>query len=235
MLRLWQDPGADPLTDDEIIQLYGAERPDWLRVNFASSLDGAAALDGFSAGLSGPADKRIFGILRMLCDALVVGAGTLRDEGYRALRLSPERRAWRLANGLAEYPTLVVVSRSLDLDPRQAAFADAPVRPIVLTPTARGSFEGAEVVEHGDGLAGGVAELRRRGYRRILSEGGPRLLGTLTAEDLVDELCLTVSPILAGPGAGRITAGSPAAARRLELRHVLSGDGQLMLRHTRSP
>jgi riboflavin biosynthesis pyrimidine reductase len=212
-------------------------QPRWLRVNFAASLDGAAELDGFSAGLSGPEDKRVFGVLRMLCDALVVGAGTLRNEGYRALRVSPERREWRLAHGLAEYPTLVVVSRSLELDPAQLAFADAPVRPIVLTPTDKSHpIEAvAEILPYeDDDLADGIAKLRARGYDRILSEGGPMILGALTAANLVDELCLTVAPLLAGPGASRITAGPPIPQPlAMTLRQVLSGDGQLMLRYTK--
>jgi riboflavin biosynthesis pyrimidine reductase len=238
MLRLWPDPDGKPLSDAELIRLYSPEPAPWLRVNFAASLDGAVTLDGFSAGLSGPEDKRVFAILRMQCDALVVGAGTVRNEGYGALRPPPERRKWRLANGFAEYPTLVVVSRSLALDPEQAAFANAPVRPIVLTPAAvtdRRIAAVADVVPYaGDDLADGVAKLRERGFSRILSEGGPHILGALTAADLVDELCLTVSPLLAGPGPGRITAGLPTPQpRQLELRHVLSGDGQLMLRYTK--
>jgi riboflavin biosynthesis pyrimidine reductase len=238
MLRLWPDPDGKPLSDAELIRLYSPEPAPWLRVNFAASLDGAVTLDGFSAGLSGPQDKRVFAILRMQCDALVVGAGTVRNEGYGALRPPPERREWRRANGFAEYPTLVVVSRSLALDPEQAAFANAPVRPIVLTPAAvtdRRIAAVADVVPYaGDDLADGVAKLRERGFSRILSEGGPHILGALTAADLVDELCLTVSPLLAGPGAGRITAGLPTPQpRELELRHVLSGDGQLLLRYTK--
>jgi len=237
MLRLWPDPDETPLSDEELIRSYLVPQPRWLRVNFAASLDGAAELDGFSAGLSGPEDKRVFGVLRMLCDALVVGAGTLRNEGYRALRVSPERREWRLAHGLAEYPTLVVVSRSLELDPAQLAFADAPVRPIVLTPTDKSHpIEAvAEIVPYeDDDLADGIAKLRSRGYDRILSEGGPMILGALTAADLVDELCLTVAPLLAGPGASRITAGTTTPQpRSLTLRQVLSGDGQLMLRYTK--
>lgn len=238
MLRLWPDPDGKPLSDDEIIHVYAGEPVDWLRVNFAASLDGAVTLDGFSAGLSGPEDKRLFAILRMLCDALVVGAGTVRNEGYGPLRPQPERREWRLANGFAEYPTLVVVSRTLELDPDQSAFADAPVRPIVLTPgtVSNHRIESvADVVPYeGDDLADGIAKLRERGFNRILSEGGPTVLGALTAADLVDELCLTLAPLLAGPGPGRITAGRLAPQPRpLELRHVLSGDGQLMLRYTK--
>jgi riboflavin biosynthesis pyrimidine reductase len=238
MLRLWPDPDGKPLSDDDIISVYSVEPVPWLRVNFAESLDGAVTLDGYSAGLSGPEDKRVFGVLRMMCDALVVGAGTVRNEGYGALRPSPERRKWRLAHGLAEYPTLVVVSRRLDLDPDQSAFADAPVRPIVLTPTKALSSpieSVAEIVTYAnDDLADGIDLLRERGFRHVLSEGGPNIFGALTAADLVDDLCLTLSPLLAGPGAGRITAGPPTRQpRQLELRHILSGDGQLMLRYTK--
>ncbi|MGV9212042.1 pyrimidine reductase family protein [Micromonospora sp. RB23] len=239
--RLWPEPSAEPLDDAALTALYGrADRPR-LRVNFVSSLDGAVTVDGFSAGLSGEPDKRVFGLLRMVCDALVVAAGTLRHEGYRAVRLDERRRAWRTANGLSAYPTLVVVSGTLDLDPAQAAFADAPVRPIVLTHSAAepppGLGDVADVLRCGADrvdLAAALAALHGRGLTQLLCEGGPRLLGTLTAADLVDELCLTVAPLLAGPGPGRITAGDATPARHLPLRHVLAADdGVLMLRHAR--
>jgi riboflavin biosynthesis pyrimidine reductase len=243
MQRLWPEPAAEPLSDDDLIELYTADKPTWLRVNFATSLDGATELGGFSEGLSSPEDKRIFGMLRMLADALVVGAGTVRKESYRAVRLTPERREWRLAHGRPEYPTLVVVSGTLAIDPEHPALADAPTRPAVCTHAGAPAearerlAEVADIIVHGDGvidLASAVAELRERGHHQLLSEGGPHLFGALTAADLVDELCLTVAPILAGPGAGRITAGfAGPQPRRLQLRHILSGDGQLMLRHTR--
>ncbi|MFE9919692.1 pyrimidine reductase family protein [Micromonospora sp. NPDC005553] len=239
--RLWPEPSTQPLDDSALIALYGRADEPRLRVNFVASLDGAVTVDGYSAGLSGEPDKRVFGLLRMVCDALVVAAGTLRHEKYRAVRLNERRRAWRLANGLAEYPTLVVVSNSLDLDPAQAAFADAPTRPVVLTHADAdpppGLTDVADVLRCGAervDLAAGLAELHRRGLTQLLCEGGPHLFGTLTAADLVDELCLTVSPLLAGPGPGRITAGDTAPPRHLPLRHVLaSDDGVLMLRHAR--
>ncbi|MFI6241141.1 pyrimidine reductase family protein [Micromonospora sp. NPDC050795] len=239
--RLWPEPSTQPLDDSALTSLYGRADEPRLRVNFVASLDGAVTVDGFSAGLSGEPDKRVFGLLRMVCDALVVAAGTLRHEKYRAVRLNERRRAWRLANGLAEYPTLVVVSNSLDLDPAQAAFADAPTRPVVLTHADAdpppGLTDVADVLRCGAervDLAAGLAELHRRGLTQLLCEGGPHLFGALTAADLVDELCLTVSPLLAGPGPGRITAGDSAAPRHLPLRHVLaSDDGVLMLRHAR--
>ncbi|MFG1778204.1 pyrimidine reductase family protein [Micromonospora sp. NPDC049048] len=238
---LWPQPSAHPLDDAALTACYGrADRPH-LRMNFVTSIDGGVSVDGYSAGLSGEPDKRVFGLLRMLCDGLVVAAGTLRHEGYRAVRLDARRRAWRREHGLSEYPTLVVVSGSLGLDPAQAAFADAPVRPVVLTRADAvappGLTEVADVVRcGGDGvdLAAGLAELRRRGLGQLLCEGGPLLFGALTAADLVDEVCLTVAPLLAGAGPGRITAGAASEVRHLPLRHVLAAaDGTLMLRYAR--
>ncbi|HEY0696382.1 MAG TPA: pyrimidine reductase family protein [Micromonospora sp.] len=241
--QVWPTPGrAEPLDETTLAGLYGRPGPTNLRVNFVTSLDGAVEVAGYSAGLSGEPDKRVFGLLRMLCDGLLVAAGTLRHEGYRALRLDARRRDWRRANGLPEQPTLVVVSRSLRLDPAAPVLAEAPVRPLVLTTTDAvappGLAEVAELLRYGDAevdLTAGVAELRRRGLAQLLCEGGPLLFGALTAADLVDELCLTVSPLLAGAGAGRIAAGPGSAPRGMVLRHVLAADdGVLMLRHPRT-
>jgi riboflavin biosynthesis pyrimidine reductase len=245
MHRLWPDPRPEPLDEPALVAMYETDRSrPWLRVNFVTSLDGAVSREGYSEGLSGPADKLVFGLLRMLSDAVLVGAGTVRHERYGPVRMSPERRAWRLAHRLAEHPTLVVVSRRLDLDPTQTAFSEAPVRPIVLTDATapqprRDELAGvAEVVTCGtDGVdfKAGLALLRERGLHRVLSEGGPQVLGALAADDLLDELCLTLSPMLVGPGPGRITAG-PASpdAREMALRHVLAADDMLLLRYART-
>ena len=234
--------GAGPLDGDALAARYPRNLDPTLRLNFVTSIDGAATIDGFSAGLSGPADKLIFGTLRMVCDALVVAAGTIRTENYNALRLDAGRRAWRRDHGLPEFPLMVVVSRSLDLDPQQEIFSDAPIRPMVVThagaPADRRAAIGkvAEVVTAGDedvDPAAAIAELHRRGATQLLSEGGPQLLGTLTAADLIDEFCLTVSPLLTGGGAARIAAGSEVPPRAMSLRHVLSGDDMLFLRYVR--
>jgi riboflavin-specific deaminase-like protein len=239
---------SEPLDDDALAERYtpvDRSRP-WLRLNFVASLDGAVTVDGYSEGLSGVADKRVFNVLRMLCDGLMVGAGTLRHEGYGAMRLDERRRQWRRRHGLAEYPTLVVVSGRLDLTPVNPALADAPVRPVVIThraapPERRTALEGvADVLPFGDeavDLSAALSALRERGLRQVLCEGGPHLLGALTAEDLVDELCLTIAPLLTGPGAPRITAGPRAvdnAIRRLRLHDVLKADDVLLLRYVRT-
>jgi riboflavin-specific deaminase-like protein len=236
---LW--PAGDAV--DDLVDWYPlADRPA-LRVNFVSSLDGAVTVEGFSAGLSGPGDKLIFGTLRMVCDALVVAAGTIRTERYDALRLDAARRDWRRAHGLPEYPLMVVVSRSLDLDPAQEIFSDAPIRPIVITSAAapadrRAALAGvADILTAGEqevDLAAAFAELHARGASQLLSEGGPHLLGAMIAADLVDELCLTVSPLLTGGTAGRMSTGPAGPPRSMSLRHVLAEDGMLFLRYARS-
>jgi riboflavin biosynthesis pyrimidine reductase len=243
MHRIWPDPHPEPVDDAALIELY-TPPPDTplLRVNFVTSVDGAVEIRGYSAGLGSPADKKVFGLLRMYADALVVGAGTLRHEGYHAVRLDRARRTWRAEHGLAPYPRLVVVSARLNLDPTHPALADAPVRPIILThataPPDRSAALSAvaDVQAYGEtevDLSAALAALRAQGMRHALCEGGPHLLGTLTAADLVDELCLTVSPMLAGPGAGRITAGPGSTARGLTLAHALFAEGNLLLRYAR--
>jgi riboflavin biosynthesis pyrimidine reductase len=228
---------------DELVALYPRNPDPAVRVNFVTSIDGAVTVDGKSAGLGGPGDKQIFDVLRMVCDALVVAAGTVRAEGYDALRLDAPRRQWRLAHGLTEFPLMVIVSRSLSLNLGQEVFSDAPIRPVVVThadadPGRRAAIaEVADVVAVGDGevdLPRALAELRARGAAQVLCEGGPHLAGALTAADLVDEVCLTVSPLLAGGGdAGRMAAGPAGPVRPMVLRHILTDQDMLFLRYAR--
>lgn len=216
MRRIW--PYQATLDDVALRDAYAPDRArPVLRVNFVSSLDGATEVGGYSRGLSSDADRIVFSLLRTLADAVMVGAGTLRHEGYGPVKLAAEAVGWRRQQRLAEHPTLVIVSSSLDVDPDQKMFVDAPVRPIVLThagaPAERRDAirTVADVVTCGESfvdLAAGVAELRRRGLDQVLSEGGPHLFGALLAADLVDELCLTLSPLLVGAGPGRIVAGA---------------------------
>jgi riboflavin biosynthesis pyrimidine reductase len=231
-----------PSSPGGLVALYPRNPEPTLRVNFIASADGAATVEGLSGGLHGPGDKEIFDSLRMVCDALIVASGTVRAENYDALRLTPEARAWRTAHGLAEFPLMVIVSGSLDLDLDQMVFADAPIRPIVAThrgaPVERVEKveKVADVIAVGDGevdLAAAVAALHGRGAAQLLCEGGPHLLGAMIAADLVTELCLTVSPLLVGGGPGRISAGAPASPAKMSLRHALSVDDMLFLRYLR--
>src|SRR5215813_7058610 len=109
MYRIW--PVADPVPVDDagLVELYRPAGP-LLRANFVASVDGAVEVEGYSEGLQTPADQRVFALLRMFAEGLMVGAGTLRHEGYHAVRLDAKRRAWREEHGLDQYPRLVVVS-----------------------------------------------------------------------------------------------------------------------------
>lgn len=240
--RVWPDPASD-LSDEALAaDLRDAGRG--LRVNFVSSVDGAVTRDGRSRGLGDAADRRYFEVLRRVADVVLVGAGTVRVEGYGALRVSDASAAWREARGMPPHPVFAIVTGALGLDPGSRIFAEAPVRPVVVTPRGHdaaslASFaEVADVVEAGEGpridAAAAVAALRARGLGRILCEGGPHLFGALLAADVVDELCLTLSATLEAGGAPRIAAGELPEPRGLALAHVLRADSTLLLRYRRA-
>lgn len=242
--RVWPDPASD-LTDAELLQVvsFPAERT-WLRMNFISSLDGAATRDGRSGELGDPADRRLFDLLRRPADVVLLGAGTARIEGYGAMRLVDDAVAWRTDAGLAPHPTLALVTRSLDLDPSSPMFTDAPARPIVYTvasaPASRRKTlaEVADVVIVGDEDADGLRirrDLADRGLHRIHSEGGPHLFGAMLAAGAVDALHLTLAPSLEVGTAGRIARpvipDAPSLPARARLASVLRAGDELLLHY----
>lgn len=233
---------------DDLADAYAYPRTDgpWLRANMVSTLDGAAQHDGRSQPISCESDMRIFGTLRGLADVVIAGAETVRQEGYRPARARDAFAARRAAAGQTPAPAVAVVSGSLDLDFSLPLFVSPLVPTLVLTgagappdriATARKA--GAEVVIAGEGSrvdpARAVAELADRGHRRLLTEGGPRLLGQFVARDVLDELCLTLAPLLTAGGAQRI-AGGPAVEvpKRFVLDALLEEGGFLFSRYRRS-
>lgn len=233
---------------DDLADAYAYPRTDgpWLRANMVSTLDGAAQHDGRSQPISCESDMRIFGTLRGLADVVIAGAETVRQEGYRPARARDAFAERRAAAGQTPAPAVAVVSGSLDLDFSLPLFVSPLVPTLVLTgagappdriATARKA--GAEVVIAGEGSrvdpARAVAELADRGHRRLLTEGGPRLLGQFVARDVLDELCLTVAPLLTAGDAQRI-AGGPAVEvpKRFALDALLEEDGFLFSRYRRS-
>ena len=233
-------PAAAELDDHELAGLYAYPGPRWLRANMVTSADGAGFLDGRSAGLSSPGDMRLFGLLRVLADVVLVGAGTARVEDYK-----PARRRPALGDLRAGRPPTVpiaLVSRKLDLDFGSPLFTGAPPDARTIVITCAGSPDdqraaaarAADVIVAGDvavDLTEALAALRDRGLGRVLCEGGPHLLGELASAGLLDELCLTVGPVLAGPGPTRVVAGAPFPARRMTLAHVLEAEGFLFCRY----
>jgi len=242
--RVWPLPATLNLDDEELLASFDVPDRPWLRVNFVSSADGAVTQDGRSAGLSGEADKRVFELFRRLCDVVLVGAGTVRDEGYGAMRVDSVSSAWRRASGRAEQPVFAIVSGRLDLDPASRVFTRAPVRAIVVTTNASPRSKREELARVADVIVCGddvldvdvmLSELSSRGLDQVLCEGGPTLFGSILAADRADELCLTVSPQLESGSAGRITRGIVPEPLRLTLAQTLLSESTLMLRYLRRP
>ncbi|MET7378848.1 pyrimidine reductase family protein [Streptomyces sp. NPDC005526] len=223
----------------------GGRRP-WLRANMVSTLDGAAQHEGRSQPISSAADMRIFGTLRALADVVVVGAETVRQEGYRPARAREEFAAARAAAGQGPAPAIAVVTASLELDFSLPLFTSPLVPTLVLTGAAAPADRvaaaekaGAKVVTAGEGAgvdpARAVAALAGLGHTRLLTEGGPRLLGQMVAAGVLDELCLTVSPMLTAGDAQRIAGGPPVPVpRRFTLASLLEQDGFLFTRYHRA-
>lgn len=187
------------------------------------SLDGSAVVAGTSGALSSPADTAVLVALRRHADLVLVGAGTVRDEGYGA----PRKEGQRIA----------VVSRSGQIDPSSALFASGAGL-LVLPDDGPDPGAGIETVRAGRGdvdLATALTELRRRlGVSFVHAEGGPRLNGALAAADLVDEWNVTISPAVVGGAGPRLTDGAPELDERFRLAHVLEDEGFVFLRAVRS-
>jgi len=212
-------------SDADLDALYAVPSTPWLRVNMVSTVDGAATgPDGKSGGINNAADKRVFDALRRLCDAVVVGAGTARAEGYRDLS-----------------KPLVLVSRRGEVPPR---LRDATPGSVFMA-----TCSAAEHLDETRALLGDdqvlvlgedhvdLAQLKRtlagRGFGSLLSEGGPHLLGHLLDQGVVDELDVTWVPRLLSGDHSRITDG-PAVDVPLRLSLLLEDEGTLLARWTTS-
>lgn len=238
--RATAESSADPAgPEPRLVELYDSgplsgHTPGMrVQANMVTTVDGAiAGADGRSSTISTPADMRVFSVLRSLADAVVVGAQTTRIERYTRLTEKTAYRAQRAARGQEPVPLLVIVSGTGSID--TARLAEQGTSPIVVHTATddpetlaglRGFCGAGNVVVHGDITPQAVlADLAVRGVRRVLCEGGPTLLGSWVSAGLVDELCLTVSPLLAGrdaedhPGLlGTVPLPAPVPATPLSL------------------
>jgi riboflavin biosynthesis pyrimidine reductase len=237
-------PGGPPVSAAEALAsarlgaLAAPDRP-YVFLNFVATLDGRAALDGSTRPLGGPADLAMLLALRDVADAVLIGPGTVRAEGYARLVGRAERRAARAAAGLAEDPPAVLISRRFDI-PWEAGLFAAPAQPVIVY-TSAGAVDATpevaapvEIVElEPCTAAAAFADLRARGIRALLSEGGPTLFRGLLAAGLVDELFLTLTPVLT---ADHLETGILSGPRletplRSELRWILRSEQELFLRY----
>ncbi|MCY3786356.1 MAG: dihydrofolate reductase family protein [bacterium] len=240
MQQVWPDFAAV-----DHLEVYGPPpRPlpggrAWVTMCMVTSVDGAVSVQGRSGALGGPADWAVLSALRGRADAIVVGAGTARAEDYGPLTLAAPARERRLARGQAPEPLLAVVSASGALDPTARLFSGP--RPRLYLPESAPPQRRAALEAVADVRTAGVAtveaeavtaDLAAEGRTLVLLEGGPRLNACFAAADLIDEFCITRSPLLAGGGPGLIDAG-PLATRDLLLDRLLVADGMVFARYLR--
>lgn len=215
-------------------------------VNMVASTDGATVVEGVTAKLGSPGDKRVFSLLRSLADVILVGAQTVRAERYGPPKVTAEAQARRVARGQTPLPRIAVVSRSLELDWSSRLFADGSYRPLILAPASadssalRQAGDVADVLVAGQrsvDLADALGQLWRSGIAVVLCEGGPTLNAQLAQAGLLDELCLTLAPALVGgPNRPGIIGAAHLPGRiNLDLLHVLEENGFLFLRYGTAP
>jgi riboflavin biosynthesis pyrimidine reductase len=219
----------------------------WVRANMIASADGGATTGGKSGALGGAGDRALFTLMREAADVIVVGASTVRVENYSGAQLGPSARQRRQQRGQAEIPPIAVITRSGRLDHDAKLFARTEVAPLILTSAAaaddtRDRLGGAAEVLDASGAdpdsvdpSTALRLLADRDLRRVLTEGGPGILGMFTAAGLLDELCLTVAPVLVGGAAQRIVGGPGDVHTALTRSHVLTDDdGYLYCRYVRA-
>lgn len=237
-------PVGSDLDDLALARLYTSP-PDggpWLRVNFAASVDGSiTGADGRSGTVNSEVDHVVFELLRALSDAVVVGAGTVRGEGYGALSVAEHLAPVRAGAGIdPDLPLVVVSGRGVlpdtvrDADPGRVLMAT--------TSSAPGLDEAREVLGEDHVVVCGrthvgherlVAQLHERGLRQLLSEGGPHLLSSMVQAGVVDEICLSLTPVVVGGDGPRITQG-PALTGDFLPRVLIEGEGTVMGRWLRA-
>ena len=218
----------------------------WVRANFVTTLDGAATgSDGRSGSINTGADREVFGLLRALADVVLVGAGTARIEGYRPIAARPQWHDMRARTGRKDNPVLAVVSRSAQLPPLLREPLEGAGEVLLLTcerapeaalEQARRDLGADKVIVRGvDGvdLDATVNELASRGLTRMLCEGGPHLMHDLVAAGHLDELCLTIAPIIVAGDHTRITAG-PSIVEHLVPRVLIESEGTVLGRWVRA-
>lgn len=221
----------------------------WVLANMVGGLDGSAAVGGRVGALSGGADAELFRRMRAVADVVLVGAETVRRERYGPVRLPEADRDARTRAGRPPTPPIAVVTRSLELDWTIPLFAsggggdDAAPRPLVVTAAGADPERLEAAARHADVVVAGeyavdlplaLDRLAERGHRVVLCEGGPTLLGEVVAAGLLDELCLTLSPVMGGDPLPIATVPPGSDLVDLRLAHVARSHDVLFLRYERT-
>jgi riboflavin-specific deaminase-like protein len=238
--RLLPEPAettvAEQLARLDLEGLAHSDRP-YLVLNFATTIDGRAAISGRSGAIGSETDTEMLQRLRTRVDAVMIGAGTMRAERYGRIVSDPDLRAYRERTGLAHDPLAVIVSNRMELPWDAGLFTDGGGRVVVFTASEEEPPETATpvtVVRHPDGVELDRALgwlLAERGIRSVLCEGGPTLHGRLREGGLADELFLTIAPKIAGGEGPRILEGALPDVDQVELAWLLESEGELFARY----
>jgi riboflavin-specific deaminase-like protein len=227
---------AEQLAGLDLKSLAHEERP-YLILNFATTLDGRAAIGGHSGSIGSTTDTEMLQRLRTRVDAVMIGAGTMRAERYGRMVSNPDLRAYRERSGLAHDPLAVIVSNRFELPWDAGLFTDGGGRIVIFTASEQEPPETSTpvtVVRHPEGvdLDAALGWLRKeRGIGSVLCEGGPTLHGRLREAGLADELFLTIAPKIAGGEGPRILEGALADVDQVELAWLLESESELFARY----
>ncbi len=237
-----------PVDDVDPVRQFGSDvrrrvgdRP-WVLTNMISSIDGATDIDGVSGGLGGSGDKAVFSAIRGVADVILVASGTVIAENYREPQTPPSIRAQRMARGQAPLPRIAIFSGSLSIDLDHRVF-ESETPPIVITHANSPIDRRAALAEVCDVMVAGetvvdihdaLHQLALDGAAVALLEGGPTLNGAFADEDLIDEWCQSVAPLLVSGSSARVAhSKNTLRPRAFRLDRTLHDDGFLFHRYLR--
>lgn len=234
------DEISDPLEPYLAVDRSDPRHECWVAGHMVAGIDGTARVDGRVGALSTAPDQSLFRRMRQIADVVLVGAETVRREGYGPVKLTDQDQRARTDRGLAPVPPIAIVSRSLTIDWTSRIFAS---HAYVITCEAADQEAQRQAADHAEVIIAGeervepalaLVALRNRGHRLVLCEGGPHWLGELVAADRLDELFLSISPKMGGDDLPICV--TPPGSRLLDfkLEAAMREDDSLFLRYERN-
>lgn len=232
----------DPMEPYLAVDRSGPRHECWVTGHMVAGLDGTAAIDGKVGALSTEVDQKLFRQMRQIADVVLVGAETVRKEGYGLVRLSDEAKAQREAEGKPPTPPVAVVTGSLNLNWNLKLFKAAPEHAptMIITSAAADPDKLAEAKKHATVVIAGeervepaaaLQALSERGHEVVLCEGGPTLLGEFVAAERLDELCLSIAPVMGGDNLPVGIMPDGGGVHHFELKSVKGEEHTLFLRY----
>jgi riboflavin biosynthesis pyrimidine reductase len=237
---------AGPVDEQDLADAYPwPDRPLWVRAMTVMTLDGATVgPDGRSRSISSVNDRKVLSAVRRFADVVLIGASTFRAERYSPMKARPEDAGTRSRLGLAPAPRVGIVTGSLDLPWDEPLFHESAFPPIVVTTEAADPARLAVAREHADllvlpgtvgvDLAAMFDRFVGRGLGRVVCEGGAQLLATIARSNLLDEVDLSISPVLTSGGQVSTGTSHPSPTELTLTQVIADTDGFLFTRYVRA-